>query len=160
MTAISSLYSEQLLFHHKNPNGFNKSFCLPLKKEAHNAYCGDHLVLGLSVCHETQVIDELAFHGESCAVCRGSTSLMVQLLRKSRLEQAIKLTNDTLAALRAKREWPLETQLLQCLDSYPIRKQCAELPWKTVLELISNEQNKLNTNNKATLRLNKMERAR
>ncbi|WP_096086840.1 iron-sulfur cluster assembly scaffold protein [Agaribacterium haliotis] len=129
-----SLYQQQLLALHQQPTGFAVELPNALEHSAVNAVCGDEIRLQL--CCEQQTIKALSFHGDSCAVCRASASLLCEQLPGLSLEQAQQLAAELEAALADDRQnVPEPLAPLAHLKRHPIRIQCALLPWQAFVNL-------------------------
>ncbi|WP_286234778.1 Fe-S cluster assembly sulfur transfer protein SufU [Thalassotalea sediminis] len=145
------LYQEALLTHHKNPVGFEKTIPISASHSGVNPACGDEITVEVSIDrHETNLfIKDIAFHGDSCAICRASASIMCQEVSQETVADAkvlaqqltgVLVTNIALIGELAEQFSPLLT-----VQQFPIRKQCALLPWNTLLQVIAQADNNSHT---------------
>ena len=77
---IKELYQEIILDHGQSPRNFGE--CDPHNKSAdgHNPLCGDNLKLTFFINNE-DVIEDIKFTGEGCAISLASASLMTEKLK-------------------------------------------------------------------------------
>jgi nitrogen fixation NifU-like protein len=74
-----SLYQEVILDHNKKPRNYGTLDNATHHAVGHNPLCGDHLDIALHL--EGDRIDQVAFHGESCAICKASASMMTTAVK-------------------------------------------------------------------------------
>ena len=80
-----SLYQEVILDHNRKPRNYGTLDKASHHAVGHNPLCGDHLDVALNLDGER--IDDIAFHGESCAICKASASMMTSVVKgKTRTE--------------------------------------------------------------------------
>ncbi|MDC1256035.1 iron-sulfur cluster assembly scaffold protein [bacterium] len=127
------LYQKALLEHHKNPIGFQSKITIHGQSQGHNAACGDEITVAIEVENET--IKALSFHGDSCAICRASASLLCFHLTELTLDEGKGLGQKIMAALDNNiaviGELAEQFSPLLAVQQFPVRKQCAILPWVT-----------------------------
>jgi nitrogen fixation NifU-like protein len=133
------LYQQNLLEHHKNPIGFKKTISVTHFASGDNAVCGDEITVEVNII--AGKIQQLAFLGESCAICRASASMMCQYLLHQSLEDIDDLIKIPTALING--DYAGEVTATECFSSlavikkYPVRKQCALLPWQTFVNAIN-----------------------
>ena len=103
--------------------------------EGHNPLCGDHLSVALQLYGDT--VDQIAFHGESCAICKASASMMTAAVKGKTREQAQALTQEFLAMATGKLDLSQPNQIGRLavfagVRDLPTRVKCAILPWHTL----------------------------
>lgn len=125
-----SLYNKQLMSHHKAPVGFIEKLSLPFQTSQHNAFCGDEITLG--ICLSEQTISEIQFSGENCAVCRAAASLLCSEVNGIEIDAAQQLVREVRASLTEDKPFPSAFAALKELQHYPVRKQCALLPFQAL----------------------------
>lgn len=161
----AALYQEMLLTHHRNPIGFEKSIASTLNAVGENVSCGDEIEVEVKLSEN--LIEDLAFSGDSCAICRASASMMNKTLVgeefdevaiiHNTLKHSLRLSNgagkktDTLRVEDQKWSSALselsnlhglskltesEISALLLVNSFPVRVQCAMLPWNTLNEAL------------------------
>lgn len=138
-TDLNTLYQSKLMAHHQDPQGFegeSSDLDWP-KEEGFNPACGDEIVV---YCEQQKgLIKQLRFSGYSCAICRGSASIMCQQLSGKEISEVHTTINKVEAfILRADTEvsWQNDIDVLRMTHKFPVRKQCALLPWQTLKKLL------------------------
>jgi nitrogen fixation protein NifU and related proteins len=130
-----SLYQEVILDHNKKPRNYGTLDKATHHAVGHNPLCGDHLDIELNLDGER--IDNIAFHGESCAICKASASMMTAVVKG-------KTRSDAETLIKEFRE--MATGTLNLNDDHhlgrltvfagvrdlPTRVKCAILPWHTL----------------------------
>ncbi|WON72996.1 Fe-S cluster assembly sulfur transfer protein SufU [Nitrosospira sp. Is2] len=130
-----SLYQEVILDHNKKPRNYGTLDKATHHAVGHNPLCGDHLDIELNLDGER--IDNIAFHGESCAICKASASMMTTVVKG-------KTRSDAETLIKEFRE--MATGTLNLNDGHhlgrltvfagvrdlPTRVKCAILPWHTL----------------------------
>ncbi|WP_029526756.1 Fe-S cluster assembly sulfur transfer protein SufU [Polaromonas glacialis] len=135
MADYKALYQEVILDHNKKPRNYGTLAHPSHHAEGHNPLCGDHLSVALQLQGET--IDQIAFHGESCAICKASASMMTAAVKGKTREQAQALTREFLAMATGKLDLSQPNQIGRLavfagVRDLPTRVKCAILPWHTL----------------------------
>jgi len=130
---MSNLYQKALIEHHKSPFGFEVSLNVSHQASGENLACGDEI--NITVETSDDIIVQVAFHGESCAICRASASILCKTIRNKTLKDAKVMLQNVQNQLQNK-ETTTELMLedfspLIAVKAYPVRLQCAKLPWAT-----------------------------
>ena len=131
----AQIYQHALLLHHKNPVGFNHVIKVDAHASGENAACGDEIMLQIHIEHHH--IKDIAFQGDSCAICRASASMLCQDLALGSLTMALTKVSQIKASLQGKSNFSEITAPLSAVAQYPIRLQCALLPWTTLEKAIT-----------------------
>ena len=137
------LYQEVILDHNRKPRNFGRLAQASHHAEGVNPLCGDHIELTLSV-HDG-VIGEIAFEGESCAICKASASMMTSLVRGKQVEEVKALVQEfrdmavgTLDPAQSPHHLGRLTVFAGVRD-LPSRVKCAVLPWHTLQAAVSGD---------------------
>jgi nitrogen fixation NifU-like protein len=135
MADHKALYQEVILDHNKKPRNYGTLEHPTHHAEGHNPLCGDHLNVALQLHNET--IDQIAFHGESCAICKASASMMTAAVKGKTRAQAQALTQEFLAMATGKLDQSQPNQIGRLavfagVRDLPTRVKCAILPWHTL----------------------------
>ena len=135
MADYKALYQEVILDHNKKPRNYGTLEHPSHHAQGHNPLCGDHLSVALQLQGET--IDQIAFHGESCAICKASASMMTAAVKGKTREQAQALTQEFLAMATGKLDLSQPNQIGRLavfagVRDLPTRVKCAILPWHTL----------------------------
>ena len=144
MSDIKKLYQEIILDHQKHPKNFGRLENPTNVAEKNNPLCGDQIHVDVSL-QENQ-LDEIKFHGNGCAICLASTSIMTEMTKDQKLEE-IQKSFDVLKQVidrENQEEIPQEEkyQILNVFEGvrkFPSRKRCATLGWEALLEAVSSE---------------------
>ncbi len=135
MVDSKSLYQEVILDHNKRPRNYGTIEAATNKAEGHNPLCGDHLSVTLVV--DTERIKAVAFHGESCAICKASASMMTTAVNgKTRadaetlIEEFRDMATGNLEVKDARHLGRLA--VFAGVRDLPTRVKCAILPWHTL----------------------------
>lgn len=140
VSEILSLYQSTVMSHHQEPHGFaGEEVDLPWQSEqGFNPACGDEIVV---YCEQHQgVVRQLHFSGYSCAICRGSASIMCQQIKDMPLANARSLATSVDEFIKNKPSdivWQNDIDALSITHQFPVRQQCALLPWQTLIKLLS-----------------------
>ena len=135
MADYKALYQEVILDHNKKPRNYGTLEHPSHHAEGHNPLCGDHLSVALQLQGET--IDQIAFQGESCAICKASASMMTAAVKGKTREQAQALSQEFLAMATGKLDLSQPNQIGRLavfagVRDLPTRVKCAILPWHTL----------------------------
>jgi len=131
----NSLYQEVILDHNRKPRNYGKLDHANHQAVGHNPLCGDRLDITLQL--ENDQINDIAFQGESCAICKASASMMTAAVKgKSRLD-AETLIHEfrELATGKLDTSHPHHLGRLTVFSGIrdlPTRVKCAILPWHTL----------------------------
>ncbi len=90
---MDDMYREVILDHYRNPR--NKKLVAPadIEYEEDNPICGDHIHLTLKV-DENQVVTEVGWDGDGCAISQASASMLYEELVGKSLEDIRKIDKD------------------------------------------------------------------
>ncbi|WP_206483515.1 Fe-S cluster assembly sulfur transfer protein SufU [Thalassotalea sp. G2M2-11] len=134
-----ALYQQALLAHHKSPVGYNLAIVATHSAQGVNATCGDDIKIAVEI--EQNYLQALAFYGDSCAICRASASMLCQHLKGLSVAEVLALSqkvkaslseNVSLIGVAAEQFEPLRS-----VEKFPVRKQCALLPWTTLEQALN-----------------------
>ncbi|REL25971.1 iron-sulfur cluster assembly scaffold protein [Thalassotalea euphylliae] len=125
----SALYQQAMLAHHQNPYGFETDIKPTHQQEGYNPACGDEITVAFEISNN--MLDNLNFSGDSCAICRASASIMCQTLANCSLTEAKRLLDEKHSDLAEQKPLVGLLEPLNSVYAFPIRLQCALLPWQT-----------------------------
>jgi len=130
-----SLYQEVILDHNRKPRNYGKLDKASHHAVGHNPLCGDHLDIDLNL--EGEHIEAIAFHGESCAICKASASMMTTVVKGKSLADAEMLIKEfrDMATGTLDLAHPHHLGRLTVfagVRDLPTRVKCAILPWHTL----------------------------
>lgn len=134
MSELNKLYKKQILDHNRNPHNYGKPAQWTHHSEGLNAICGDQVHIYLTL--EDEVINNIHFSGDSCAISMASASMMTELLHKKTIHQARHLFSSfkQMMSTEGLVDTDAETTLgsVACLSSvkkFPSRIKSATLCW-------------------------------
>lgn len=145
-----SLYQEVILDHNRKPRNYGKLDHASHHAVGHNPLCGDRLDITLQL--ENDQINNIAFEGESCAICKASASMMTAAVKgRSRLD-AETLIHEfrELATGKLDIDHPHHLERLTIFSGIrdlPTRVKCAILPWHTLQAALNSIDNASTENN-------------
>ncbi len=134
---LAELYREVVLANASDPCGFGVDIDATHQSEGHNPVCGDSVDLRFRVVDDH--IEAAAFHGESCAICKASASLLCRHLPGQAVGAVTAGRDGFAAAIRTgdTDESPAFLAPLVRVRRYPARVECAMLPWDTAAKAFS-----------------------
>ena len=133
---IKELYQEIILDHGQDPRNFGE--CNP-----YNPLCGDNLKLTFFVSHD-DIIEDIKFTGEGCAISLASASLMTEKLKGLKIGDAEEIFKDFSKLVSGSNE---DLKILNEEDSlyalkgvggFPMRVKCATMAWHAFKEALKN----------------------
>ena len=113
----SDLYREQILDHYKRPRNYGD---LPDPTYSHtgeNPVCGDEITMDVQLDADEEVIENVAFRGEGCAISQAAASLLTEELPGMTVEELEALDRDDVVSLLG-------------VEVSPMRIKCAVLAEK------------------------------
>ena len=87
-----NLYQEVILDHNKKPRNWGKLADASHQAEGLNPLCGDHIWLSLKM--DGDKVGSIAFEGESCAICKASSSMMTTNVKGKSVAEAEQLIRE------------------------------------------------------------------
>ena len=133
---LKDLYQEIILDHGQDPRNFGECDNHNKSAKGHNPLCGDKVEVTLLVDQENMIKD-IKFSGEGCAISIASASLMTEKLKNKSLNEADKIFNDFTNLVKGKtEEINLITEddslyALKGVEAFPMRVKCATMAWHT-----------------------------
>jgi nitrogen fixation protein NifU and related proteins len=146
---LRELYQEIILDHSRHPRHFGALPAASHVAEGHNPLCGDRVKVYLRV-DESGRIDDVSFEGRGCAISVASASLMTDMLKGRRIEEAETLMGGFLDLVKGEGANSLEgedrerLEVMAGVSAFPMRVKCATLPWHAMKAALDN-QNAANT---------------
>ncbi|HEY9721910.1 MAG TPA: SUF system NifU family Fe-S cluster assembly protein [Oscillatoriaceae cyanobacterium] len=135
MTNPASLYQEVILEHNKKPRNYGLLPDADHRAEGVNPLCGDHITLNLQL--EGDRIGKIGFEGESCAICKASSSMMTTNVKGKTTDEVEQLIREfrEMATGQLDPAGPHHLGRLTVFSGIaglPSRVKCAVLPWHTL----------------------------
>ena len=131
----NSLYQEVILDQNRKPRNYGKLDHANHHAVGHNPLCGDRLNIALQL--DNDQINDIAFEGESCAICKASASMMTAAVKGKSRSDAETLIHEfrELATGKLDANHPNHLGRLTVFSGIrdlPTRVKCAILPWHTL----------------------------
>lgn len=141
MENLDDVYNELIMEHSMNSYNKRKIDNPDKVEKGHNPSCGDEIELEIKM--NGDVIEDLAFTGQGCAISQSSTSIMTDVLRGKTVEEAKGIIKTFIDMI--KRETTDEKELEKLEDAIafknvsnmPARVKCALLAWHTIEKMLS-----------------------
>ena len=124
---MDSLYRENILDHYKHPRNFGPLTNPDVSHEENNPFCGDRIVMGVKFQiskFKFQIIKNIKFHGEGCAISMASASMLTELVKGKTIEEIKGLKKEDILNM-------LGSQLT------PTRLKCALLPLEAMQKALA-----------------------
>lgn len=139
---LKSIYQEVILDHNRKPRNYGTLDDANYQAIGHNPLCGDRIDLALHL--EEDHIDRIAFHGESCAICKASASMMTATVKgrsRSEAETLIKEFREMVVGnLDLSGPHHLgKLAVFAGVRDLPTRVKCAILPWHTLQAALNSD---------------------
>ncbi|TYB95748.1 MAG: SUF system NifU family Fe-S cluster assembly protein [Kosmotoga sp.] len=140
---IKDLYSDIILHHYQNSSNKGILSDATDEKEGANLSCGDELKVFMKI--ENDIIEEISFEGNGCAISMASASIMTEILKGKNLKQANDIIDSFIRMLKDETyssEILGDAVIFESVKQFPVRIKCASLAWHTAKEIIENKKNR------------------
>ena len=141
-----ALYQEVILDHNKKPRNYGTLEHASHQSEGLNPLCGDHIYVALNLAGDA--IESIAFHGESCAICKASASMMTMAVKGKTSAEAEQLVHAFVDMATGRAPASDATPALpgmarlavfSGIRDLPMRVKCAILPWHTLQAALNSQ---------------------
>lgn len=136
---LDELYESLVLDHSRKPRNFGKLTCHCKSQKGKNPSCGDQLELFLLI--ENDIVKEVKFEGEGCALSMSSASLMTQAIKGQPLIEVKKLLYQFVSFINKNEQLDEDYEPLHIfknVNNFPLRVKCVLLPWRTLEKIMEN----------------------
>jgi nitrogen fixation protein NifU and related proteins len=137
MSTIRDLYQEVIFDHYRRPHNYHELPGADHSAESHNPLCGDHVKLEIRL--ENDVVKEVGFSGQGCAITTASASMMTDIIKGKTVDEVRALARKFYGMVSSSptesETWPSDLGKLTVLAGvreFPARVKCATLPWRTL----------------------------
>lgn len=145
--SIQELYRETILDHYRNPRRRGTISAPHVHAEGSNPSCGDEFSLDLVI--ERDVIVDAATQGQGCSISQASGSMMAEAIVGKSVTDVQTLTHSFKLMMSIEEgESPIDPdrpgaalgdlEALQGVRKFPVRIKCADLPWATLQDALTN----------------------
>ncbi|WP_025116647.1 Fe-S cluster assembly sulfur transfer protein SufU [Lysinibacillus fusiformis] len=131
---LDQLYRSVIMDHYKNPRNKGALEGESVTIDMNNPTCGDRIHLTLKVTDG--VVEDAKFEGEGCSISMSSASMMTQLIKGKKVDEALELA-DIFSKMMMGEEYSdkydlEDVEALQGVSQFPARIKCATLAWKAM----------------------------
>ncbi len=139
---LRELYQEVILDHNKDPRNFGVLDPCTHHAEGFNPLCGDHLTITMNM--EGEVIRDVRFHGDGCAISKATASLLTGEIKGKTQEEAERIIDAAQEAVTSSVTSDLSPLLgklsvIAGVREFPARVKCATLAMHTVKNALHGE---------------------
>jgi nitrogen fixation NifU-like protein len=148
MSDLRELYQDLIKDHSKKPRNFRALDESASRVEGFNPLCGDHFTVYLQM--DGDVVKDVAFQGNGCAISTASASLMTQALKGKTRKEAEALFQKFHSLLTAADDSTDNAELGKLavfagVRKFPVRVKCASLAWHTFLAALEGDKQAVST---------------
>jgi nitrogen fixation NifU-like protein len=115
----SDMYRQQILDHYRNPRNYGELEDPSFTHVGENTSCGDEITVDVKLDEADDVVEDVAFRGEGCAISQAAASLLTDEVRGLTLEELYALDRDDVLELLG-------------VEVTPMRIKCAVLTEKVL----------------------------
>ncbi|MEK5077797.1 Fe-S cluster assembly sulfur transfer protein SufU [Solibacillus sp. FSL W7-1436] len=140
---LDQLYRSVIMDHYKNPRNKGSLEENSVTIDMNNPTCGDRIHLTLKL--NDDVVEDAKFDGEGCSISMSSASMMTQIVKGKKLDEALELA-DIFSKMMLGEDFDDEkydlgdVEALQGVAKFPARIKCATLAWKAMEKGVNNEK--------------------
>lgn len=137
---LNNLYTELIMEHNSSKKNKRVLENADITERGHNPSCGDDIEI--SIIFDENIIKEIAFTGQGCAISQASTSIMCDLLTNKSKEESLFLIATFLDMIKNEFEDEKQLEVLEDaiifknISNIPARVKCAVLAWHTLKQCI------------------------
>lgn len=148
MSRLNRLYEEMILEHNKKPRNFLKLEPHSHASHGKNPLCGDDYFVFINI--QNDIIQDVSFLGQGCAISKSSGSLMTETLKGKTLEEALELKNAFLELVSKdvdadKKALLGKLKVFEGVKQFPVRVKCAALVWRALEDALENKSGEIST---------------
>ena len=148
MSDLRDLYQEVILEHSKAPRNYRPLENASQSAEGFNPLCGDRFTVYLDV--QGEAIRDISFQGSGCAISKASASMMTQVLKGKKREEAEKLFEEFHKLVTGQAQGRDQADLgkltvFSGVCEYPSRVKCATLAWHALHAALRGAQEPVST---------------
>lgn len=127
------LYQQVILEHNRKPRNYHDLPGHTCAQEGYNPLCGDHLHIYAKV--EGDMVTDVAFLGEGCAISKAAGSMMTVAIKGKPLDEALTISHQFQQMIKGELDPEKDPHQLGRLTifsgiwKFPTRVKCALLAW-------------------------------
>ena len=139
---LDQLYRSVIMDHYKNPRNKGSLEENSVTIDMNNPTCGDRIHLTLKL--NDGIVEDAKFDGEGCSISMSSASMMTQIVKGKKLDEALELAGIFSKMMIGEEidsdKYDLgDVEALQGVAKFPARIKCATLAWKAMEKGVKNE---------------------
>ena len=129
---LEDLYQEVIVDHSRRPRNFRRLETATRQAEGFNPLCGDKVKVYIDI--ENDMIRDVSFEGEGCAISKASASLMTEAIKEKSTADVERLFSRfrDLATGIGNGTGLGKLAVFSGLRGFPMRVKCATLVWHTL----------------------------
>lgn len=137
---LGALYEEVILDHNRSPRNWG-TIAEGRHVEGRNPLCGDRISLSVQV--DGDLITDIRFTGEGCAISKASASMMTQAIKGKTREEATRLFESFHDLIMGRSSGATPDKSLGSLRAFagvarfPTRVKCATMAWHALREAMA-----------------------
>ena len=140
---MSNLWRQVIIDHYKNPRNKGLSneegyFSYHIK----NPSCGDEITIQTKV--EGGKVIDVRHEGKGCSICCASASIMSELLKNKKLEDALNFTDNYLKMVsndNYDESYDLDEAIVfEGVRDFPARVKCASIAWNAFIHSVNKDE--------------------
>lgn len=143
---LTDLYQSVILDHNRRPRNFRHLDDADRTAAGDNPVCGDQFTVFLKM--KGDVIDDIAFQGQGCAISKASGSVMTSLMKGKSEKEAKELFEEFHRLLTSGEFDPAEMSDMSAfagVHQFPARIKCATLAWHAALAALEGDAETIRT---------------
>ncbi len=136
MSELRDLYQEVILDHTRRPRNRRRPETCSASADGHNPLCGDRLTVYVTM--DGDVVSDVAFEGNGCAISTASASMMTDALKgktRAEVEALFEAFHDVVTGVvdpATVQDRLGKLAVFTGVAEFPVRVKCATLAWHTV----------------------------
>jgi nitrogen fixation NifU-like protein len=136
---LADLYRDVIVDHNRRPRNFGRLAVASHSAEGNNPLCGDKLHVFVDM--KDDIIRDIRFEGQGCAISTASASLMTEAV-KGRTRAQVAGLYERVHCMLTRHDSEVDAGLgklaaLAGVREFPVRVKCASLCWHTLNAALS-----------------------
>lgn len=144
---VADLYQELIVDHSRRPRNCRRLEDATHRAEGFNPLCGDRVKVYVNL--EENIVQDVGFEGEGCAISKASASLMTESIKgksKREVEQLFSRFRDLATGIADADQAALgKLAVFSGLRGFPTRVKCATLAWHTLRAALEEKSGVIST---------------
>ena len=143
---LQELYQQVIIDHSRSPRNYHKLEAANRVAQGHNPLCGDHVTVYLLL--EDNVIKDVSFQGEGCAISKASASMMTEALKgktKEEAEAIFRKFHEMVTSGAPNLDELGKLGVFAGVHKFPARVKCAILSWHAISSSLEGTANVVST---------------